>query len=143
MTATRHLRPGFTFMELVIAMTILLILSAVVGPMFMRYVDRARVTGTRQNMGTLRSSIDMFKSEIGKYPVKLRDLVEKPREEAVARKWPKGGYIQGGELPEDAWGEPFQYKRTPEGKNPYELYSYGPEGPGSPKDEWISVWDKQ
>jgi general secretion pathway protein G len=75
--------------------------------------------------------------------VKLRDVVEKPREEAVARNWAKGGYIEGGELPQDAWREEFQYKRTPEGKNPYELYSYGSNGAGAPKEEWISVWNKR
>jgi hypothetical protein len=44
--------------------------------------------------------------------------------------------------PEDAWGEKFYYKVNPAGgTRPYELYSYGPEGKGGPKDEQISVWD--
>ncbi len=142
MTITRHARAGFTFIELVIAIAILAILAAIVGPMFMGQLEKARVSGTRSNLNSIKSAIGMFKVDTARYPNKLRDLVKKPRDEALARKWQKGGYLEGGELPDDAWGESFQYKRTPEGKNPYELYSYGPNLAGSPKEEWHSVWDK-
>lgn len=140
MTIFRTARSGFTFIELVIAIAILAILALVVGPMVMGQLEKARVSGTTSNLKSLKTAIDMFKVDTARYPTKLRDLVEKPREEAVARNWTKGGYIEGGELPKDAWGEDFQYKRTAEGKTPYELYSYGPNGPGASKEEWISVW---
>lgn len=141
MIVMRNTRAGFTLIELVIAIAILAILAAVVAPVLFGYLDRAKVTGTKSNLRTIKSSIDMFRIETGKYPVKLRDLVQKPKEENIARKWQKGGYIEGGELPKDGWSEDFQYKVTPEGKNPYELYSYGPQGPGAPESERISVWN--
>lgn len=144
MTYTGHVRSGFTLIELAIAMAILLILGAIAVPRFMAYLDKARITSTFANAKAIKAAIDGFKMDTGKYPAKLRDLVEKPKEEALARKWQKGGYFEGSdEVPQDAWNEDFVYKRTPEGKNPYELYSYGPDGAGSPKDEWISVWDKR
>jgi general secretion pathway protein G len=142
MTLSRSVRSGFTFIELVIAIAILAILALVVGPMVMGQLEKARISGTVSNLKSLKTAIDMFKVDTARYPTKLRDLVEKPREEAVARNWAKGGYIEGGELPKDAWGEEFQYKRTPEGKNPYELYSYGANGPGAGKEEWLSVWNQ-
>jgi general secretion pathway protein G len=139
---TVQARSGFTLIELVVAIAILAVLAAIVGPAIMNKIDNARKSATLSNLKTLKTAIDTFKSGTGRYPAKLHDLVEKPKEEAVARNWQKGGYIEGGELPQDSWHEDFQYKRTPEAKNPYELYSYGPNGAGAPKDEWISVWNR-
>jgi general secretion pathway protein G len=143
MFAARCVRQGFTLIELIIAIAILVILAGVIGPIVMNQLDKAKVSSTKSNLRSIKSAIDMFKIDTGKYPTKLRDLVEKPREENVAKKWQKGGYLEGGELPRDGWSEDFQYKVTPGGKNPYELYSYGPQGPGSPNSEWHSVWDTE
>lgn len=140
MTLFRSARAGFTFIELVIAIAILAILALVVGPQFMGYLDKAKVSSTKDKLKSIKTAIDMFKVDTGRYPTKLRDLVEKPKEEAVARNWQKEGYLQGGEEPQDAWNEYFVYKRTQDGKNPYDLYSYGPNGASAPKEEWISVW---
>jgi general secretion pathway protein G len=142
MTISRSVRSGFTFIELVIGIAILAILALVVAPGIMGVLEKARISGTVSNLKNIKTAIDMFKVDTARYPTKLRDLVEKPREEAVARNWTKGGYIEGGELPKDAWNEEFQYKRTPEGKTPYELYSFGANGPGASKEEWISVWNQ-
>jgi general secretion pathway protein G len=142
MMISRSVRSGFTFIELVIGIAILAILALVVAPGIMGVLEKARISGTVSNLKNIKTAIDMFKVDTAKYPTKLRDLVEKPREESVARNWTKGGYIEGGELPKDAWNEDFQYKRTPEGKTPYELYSFGANGPGAPKEEWISVWNQ-
>jgi len=136
----RNIRSGFTLIELVIAIAILAVLAILVGPRVMQVLENARSSSTKSNLKTLKTAIDMFKVDTGKYPTRLRDLVEKPREESVARNWAKGGYIEGGDLPKDSWNEDFQYKRTPEGKTPYDLYSYGANGPSAPKEEWISVW---
>jgi general secretion pathway protein G len=140
MTVTRCARAGFTFIELIIGIAILVILAATVGPLVLGQLENAKIATTKTNLKSIKSAIDMFRIT-GKYPVKLRDLVEKPRDEALAKKWQKGGYLEGGEVPKDAWGEDFQYKVTAAGKNPYELYSYGPDGAGAPDTERLSVWD--
>lgn len=135
-------RRGFTLIELVIAMAILALLALVVAPAVMNQLEKAKISSTKDKLKSVKTAIDMFRVDTGKYPTKLRDLVEKPKEEAVARNWIKGGYIEGGEEPKDAWNEDFVYKRTVDGKNPYELYSYGPNGPGAAKEDWLSVWNQ-
>ena len=142
MTNTPHVRSGFTFIELMIVLTVLAILATLGGVAALNLVGRAKKTSTKSTLQSLKSAIVAYHSDTNKYPTKLRDLVERPKDANFGNKWQKGGYIEGGELPQDAWGEDFIYKRTPEGKNLYELYSYGPEGAGAPKDEWFSVWDR-
>jgi len=140
MTLSQSARAGFTLIELIIAITIVAILALIVAPKFMGYLDSARITSTQASLKNIKTAIDGFRIQTGRYPTRLRDLIEKPKEEAVARSWQKGGYLEGSELPKDAWTEDFVYKRTPDGKNPYELYSYGPDGASAPKESWISVW---
>lgn len=82
----------------------------------------------------------MFNAHTGQYPARLNDLLKKPADEKIARKW-EGPYLKAKEVPEDAWGSKYVYKLTPQAEHKYDLYSYGPNGKGSPKEEWISVWN--
>ena len=43
------------------------------------------------------------------------------------------------QMPKDPWSHPYQYKLTPDGEQPYDLYSWGPDGRKAPKGEWINV----
>ena len=69
----------------------------------------------------------MYKSEKGSYPESLSQLR-------------KSGFMKK-DVPKDGWDRSFVYRRTPDAKNPYELFSYGPEGKGSPKEGRINVWN--
>lgn len=137
-TATvRGARDGFTLMEILIAVAIVAIMGVLVGPNLMKRFAGAQTTKAETSLKGLKASIQTYYLDNNSYPEKLRDLVKKPTN---AKKW-SGPYLEGGMLPEDPWGGRYQYKRTPGSKHPYELYSYGAEGKGSPKEDWISVWD--
>lgn len=142
MTYTHHVksaRQGFTLIEIMFAITIIAILTAIVAPNLVSYVRSARISSTESTVRMLEGAINMFNAQTGQYPARLNDLVKKPAEEKIARKW-QGPYLKQKEMPEDPWGNKYVYKLTPQGENKYDLYSYGPNGKGSPKDEWISVW---
>jgi general secretion pathway protein G len=84
----------------------------------------------------------MYKTNINSFPPRLKDLIDKPKDERAAKKW-QGPYIDKEEVPEDPCNNKYHYKINAEGaKRPYELLSYGPNGKGSPKTEWISVWEE-
>ena len=136
------LKEAFTFMELVIAMTILMLLAMVVGPPMLKYVGRAKVYTTEANLKVLQSSIDEFHSEIGKYPESLRDLVRMPTDVELAKNWKEPFlHVKGEQIPLDGWKKEFIYEQLASGsKPPYELYSWGEHGEGSPKEEWFSAW---
>lgn len=136
----KHLRDGFTIMELMIAIAIFAIISVVVVPNFFGYLERARVSRVKADLLVLKGAITQYNLAVGKWPSRLKDLVQAPADEKDKAKWP-GNFLEKKELPEDPWSNNYVYKVNPVGtENPYELYSYGKNGKGAPQGEWISVW---
>jgi general secretion pathway protein G len=129
------LRPGFTFIELVIAVSILAVLALLVGPNAMKYYREAKENTTQTNLQTIKTNIDDFIRRVNKAPQSLNDLIRKPAD-LDQRKW-GGPYLEAKEVPKDAWDSDFVYKVVPGQHPPYQLYSWGPNGPGSPEEEWI------
>lgn len=141
--AHKRAKSGFTLIELMIAITILAILSVVVVPNFMKYLESARKSSAQTTLRSLKQAVTMYYAQVGQYPQTLKDLVRRPSNEKAAKKWQSGGYLEKKEIPEDPWGNRYKYSVAKPGSDQaYELYSYGPNGKGSPKTEWISVWDE-
>jgi general secretion pathway protein G len=138
----KHAQSGFSLTEIMIAIAIMAILAVTVVPGFMAYLNRAKVSRAKQDLRAIQAGIDMYYGDIGQYPASLRDLVKRPADEKIGRKWQEG-YIKGKDVPKDPWGNKYQYELTQGKEHPYELYSYGKNGKGSPSSEWISVWDEE
>lgn len=118
-------------------------LSIVILPNFLSYLNSAKQTKAKQTLKTVEQAVDQFYLDAGQYPTRLKDLVNPPADEKLKKKWRQGGYFKTKELPQDPWDNNFQYKvNEANAEHPYELYSYGPKGKGSPKAEQISVWEK-
>lgn len=133
-------KSGFTLVELMIYMAIVGMLLAVIIPNFLGYLERSRRSSTESNLRALESAILLYQVDTGTYPQRLSDLIKKPNVEQVAKKW-NGPYLKQKEIPTDGWSNRFEYKQTPQAEHKYSLLSYGPNGKGSPKSEWIDVWD--
>ena len=90
---------GFTLLELMIAMFILIILLSVALPTYQRSVQQARETVLKENLFQMRRAIDQYAADKGKLPQSLDDLVteeylrEKPMDPITeTREWKE---IQG------------------------------------------------
>lgn len=139
---TKYARAGFSLMEIMIAVMILGLVAGLVGPKVYQFLENAKITSVKSTLKTFKNAIQMYKGDIGVLPSKLKDLVQKPKDERASKKW-KHAYLDKDEIPEDSWGNNYSYKITEgSGKHPYELLSYGPNGKGSPKEEWINVWNE-
>ncbi len=70
-------RRGFTLLELLVVMAIIGTLLTIAAPRYFRSLQRSREAVLRQDLATLRESIDKFYGDTGKYPPTLAALVDK------------------------------------------------------------------
>jgi general secretion pathway protein G len=66
---------GFTLIELMIVLVVLAILASIVVPRYLDRVDEANETVLKQDLVGMRTAIDQFYRDKGKYPDSLNDLV--------------------------------------------------------------------
>jgi general secretion pathway protein G len=140
---------GFTLIEIMAVVLIIGLLGGIVGVVIFGQVDQARVTTARTQIKQIESALEFYRLDNGRYPTTeqgLRALVEKPTSAPEPRRWRREGYLQGGAVPTDPWGEPFQYEQ-PGTRNPYtfDLWSLGADGApgGEDVDAEIGNWSDE
>lgn len=67
---------GFSLLELMIAMFILVILMSVAVPVYRITIQNARETVLKENLWQMRRAIDQYGADKGKLPQSLDDLVQ-------------------------------------------------------------------
>ncbi len=67
---------GFSLLELMIAMFIMIILLSVAIPTYQRSVQQARETVLKENLWQMRRAIDQFTADKGKLPPSVAELVQ-------------------------------------------------------------------
>ena len=72
---TDHWQRGFTLLELMIVMSIMVVLAAIALPQYQKYVLGAREAVLRKNLDDMRRLIDQYAADKGKLPQSLDDLV--------------------------------------------------------------------
>lgn len=117
---------GFTLVEVLVVLVILALLAAVAVPSVLGYLAGARSDTARLQIDSLRTALDLYRLDAGRYPTAqegLGVLVQKP---ANTRRW-NGPYLRDGTLPVDPWGRAFLYRADARGGG-YELLSLGSDG---------------
>jgi len=116
---------GFTLIELSIVVAIIVTLSTITVPVYMRVLEDAKKQGTQEEMRQIQNEIAMYLNQKGALPDSLDD-------------------VGLGDL-RDSWGRPYVYTRiagaAKKGKgkfrkdrflvplnSDYDLYSVGPDG---------------
>ena len=67
---------GFSLLELMIAMFILIILLSVALPAYQRTIQHARETVLKENLWQMRRAIDQYTTDKGKLPESVQKLVD-------------------------------------------------------------------
>jgi general secretion pathway protein G len=67
---------GFSLLELMIAMFILIILLSIALPTYNRSVQHARETVLKENLWQMRRAIDQYNTDKGRLPESIQSLVE-------------------------------------------------------------------
>ena len=71
----RRFQKGFSLLELMIAMFIMIILISVAVPTYEKSVRHAKETVLKENLWQMRRAIDQFTADKGKLPADVEELV--------------------------------------------------------------------
>lgn len=118
---------GFTLIELMIVIGLIVTVMGWVGTRIFRQSARAKVDQTKVVMRQLSLAIEDFNRECSFYPTTdqgLDALVTKPQGRECRNYDPKG-YVSNGKIPKDAWQNPFIYEST---GSTFKLTSLGADG---------------
>jgi general secretion pathway protein G len=119
---------GWTFIETLIVLGIILILTATVGFMSVRYLDKAKTVAAKSQIESFALALDSFKIDCGEYPTEeqgLAALYTKPST-GESEGW-AGPYIAK-QVPKDPWNHEYVYHVPGPNSLPYSLVSYGSDG---------------
>ena len=104
-------RSGFTLMELLLVMAILVIMASMVSFAFLNFQKNARSDAALSQISTLSTACKMYKMNVGTFPNDLIDLIALPSGLTLSQ-W-RGPYIDGNQIPLDPWNNNYIY--TPDG----------------------------
>ncbi len=122
----RRAENGYTLMELLVVLAILGLLTAIATPFALHYLETAKVKTAKTEVANLSAGLDMFKSDVGRYPTTQEGLVALLHKPDDAENW-DGPYIKKDDAMKDPWGHPYNYQSPGQHNDEYDLYSYGPE----------------
>ena len=136
------LRRGFTLIELMIVLIILVMLFALVGPRVLGTQDKADIKNTQIQIGGLEGALEAYAVEMRSFPSTeegLISLIKPPADEAKARKW-DGPYFDDEVIPADAWDKAFVYEYPPvNGTRDFpNISSLGKDGEAETEDDIVN-----
>jgi len=113
---------GFTLLELLLVLAILVVLGGIVLVNFTGARTDANVNATTTQLNALKQSVQYFQIRMNSLPQSLEELKDGPSDSSKKAKWTAPIIT---EIPKDAWGNEIGY--TAKG-NSYELRSGGIDG---------------
>lgn len=125
----RPIRRGFTLLELLLVLAILVMIVGIVGMNIGNSQTEANINVTKTQIGNIRNGIQMYRIRMNTLPDTLDALVDGPSDSEKKAKWV--GPIMD-EIPADAWGNALVYKRN---GNAYEIRSAGVDGQANTDDD--------
>ena len=131
---------GFTLVEMLVVLGIIVLLAAMVAPQVIRYLGSARSQTASVQIKNLESALELYYLDTGKYPSEgegLKALVAAPE---GLEAW-HGPYIKNDAGINDPWGRAYVYKQPGEHGN-FDLSSLGRDGVagGDGEDKDLQNW---
>ncbi len=131
---------GFSLVELLVVLAIIVLLGTVAVPQLLKYLDKAKQDTARAQVQSLAATLDLFKLDVGRYPTQEEGLDALVVPSAGLAGW-NGPYLKRKEMLLDPWRRSYRYK-SPGEHGDYDLYSLGADdregGEGINKD--ITNW---
>ena len=117
---------GFNLLELLVVLVILGLLVSVVAPRYFGQVGKSEIDTARAQISALEKALDQYRLDMKRYPASTEGLTAlNTTPNAGDARW-RGPYLKKA-VPQDPWGQPYQY-RAPGEHGEFDLYSFGPDG---------------
>lgn len=135
---------GWSFMETLIVIAIVMVLTASVGFMAMGSLGNAKVAAAKSQIDSFCIGLEAYSIDCGHYPSTeqgLEALRRKPETEPSSEGW-SGPYLYK-DPPKDPWGNRYEYMEPGPDGNGYGIRSFGADGKegGEGDDSDITSWE--
>ena len=127
----RPRRQGFTLMEVLLVLVILVILGSMAGIFIRGAQKKARVDAARSQIGIFENAIKLYELNMMQYPSSSEGLQSLRNPTGDQTNW-TGPYLDR-EVPLDPWNNPYQYQL--ENTEVYRIWSFGPDGVDGTEDD--------
>jgi general secretion pathway protein G len=120
---------GWTFVEAIVVIAIIVMLTGTVAFTAVRYVERARRASAQIQVESFGLALQAYYLDTGGFPTEfqgLGSLWSQPMIAPVTDRW-AGPYVDR-PIGDDPWGWPFDYRVPGPGGLPYEILCYGSDG---------------
>jgi general secretion pathway protein G len=126
-------RGGFTLMEMMVVVMILVVLAGTAVPLYLKYLDDARINRAKTDVRTLTTAASAYKAKYGEYPASLRAMTT-VEPDGTAPTLEESALV-------DPWFREYQYAAQGPHNQMYgkpDIWSQGP-NPGNPNGQ-IGNW---
>jgi general secretion pathway protein G len=143
--ASRRAQRGFTLVEVLVVLAILVMLVGMVVPRILGTQKKADISGAKTQLGMFSAALEKYALDVKSFPTTeqgMAALLQKPADLDEAVKW-DGPYLNAQEMPKDPWGHDYKYEYPPtHGKlDRPDIWSAGPDGQDETEDDVVS-WSK-
>lgn len=135
---------GMSLIEIMVVLTIIGLVTSVIGVAVLGSLEDAKIDTTRTQMKNLQSALMQYKIANGRYPTSSEGLDALINPPPSAKK--KRPFLQGDSVPGDAWDSDFiYYSPGTHGNHDFEIISYGADSAagGDGVDADINSWELQ
>ncbi len=130
---TRNGEAGFTLVELLVVLVILVLLASIIGPRVIGYLGTSRSKTAQIQIEGLVTSLELHHIDVGRYPTQSEGLQALLASNGRVPGW-NGPYLSKGQIPLDPWGAPYRYQ-SPGKTAAFDLYTLGRDGKEGGTDE--------
>jgi general secretion pathway protein G len=126
MRARKRRRKGFTLMEVLLVLAILVILGAMVSGFMISAQRSAFSDSAKVQMENFKQTLMRYRLDVGTFPTSsqgLESLRTPPPDLRNPAKW-RGPYLEA-EVPLDPWDSPYKYEQL--GAEAFKISSFGPD----------------
>lgn len=142
----RGVRSGFTLIEVMIVLAIVLALGAIVSVAVLSRRDQANVNLTKTDMNTLKAGLRWFRFEYNRYPTDEEGLAVLWSAETLDPELDESTWKAQLEEPlnKDRWGREWMYQQQSDNDAAkYALWSVGPDGEDGTDDDIKAFADSE